>query len=301
MPDVANEAHLGVQGKLELVGMQKVELPIILPSEKGVNVMAPGKADLFVNLSDPSSKGIHMSRLYQIAMNQFESAPLSFELLEATISEFKKSHSDISTEAAIKVHFELMTKRSSLISQLEGWRSYPITLSASSKSGKISYEAEVEVMYSSTCPCSASLARQLIQNRFLESFQNSTYIDRDTMHEWLGQESSICATPHSQRSIAQVKVKLDQKCFNPVDLIDQVEQALQTTVQAMVKREDEQEFAKINGQNLMFCEDAARKVKATLEKSNYSDFRCKVEHLESLHPHDAVAVSIKGVKDGFTA
>ena len=211
MPDVANEAHLGVKGKLNLVGMQEVELPIVLTNDKGINMMVPSKADLFVNLADPSSKGIHMSRLYQIAMNHFESEPLTFELLEKTISEFKKSHQDISDEAAIKVHFEWMTKRNSLISQLEGWRSYPITLSASSKAGKISYQAEVKVMYSSTCPCSASLARQLIQNRFLESFQNSTYIDRDTMHDWLGKENSICATPHSQRSIAQVKIKLG-KC-----------------------------------------------------------------------------------------
>lgn len=300
MPDVANESHNGVQGKLDLVGMQKVELPIMITNDQGAQMMVPSKADLFVNLSDPSSKGIHMSRLYQIAMTQFESGPLSLDLLNKTINEFIESHSDISSEAAIKVHFEWMTKRPSLISQLEGWRSYPITLSASSKNRKIQFEAEVEVMYSSTCPCSASLARQLIQNRFLESFQNSTYIDRDAMHDWLGKESSICATPHSQRSLAQVKVRLEKKDFNPIDLINEIEQALQTTVQAMVKREDEQEFAKVNGANLMFCEDAARKIKAALEKSNYSDYRCKVEHLESLHPHDAVAVAIKGNPGGFS-
>lgn len=301
MPDVANEAHLGAQGKLNLVGMQKVELPILFGDGKGANMMIPSKADLFVNLADPSSKGIHMSRLYQIAMSQFESAPMSLNLLEETLAEFQKSHEDISNEAAIKVHFEWMTKRSSLISNLEGWRSYPVTLSANLKENRTSCEAEVEIMYSSTCPCSASLARQLIQNRFIESFQNSTYIERDVMHEWLGKESSICATPHSQRSLAQVKVKLDQKDFRPVDLIDQIEQALQTSVQAMVKREDEQEFAKINGANLMFCEDAARKIKSALEESHYSDFYCKVEHLESLHPHDAVAVAVKGIQGGFTA
>jgi GTP cyclohydrolase I len=154
-------------------------------------------------------------------------------------------------------------------------------------------------MYSSTCPCSASLARQLIQNRFSESFSQETTIDKQVMLEWLGKEDSICATPHSQRSIAHVKVKTSSPDFSPIDLIDQAEGALSTPVQSMVKREDEQEFARLNGQNLMFCEDAARRLKAALTKLTYEDFRCEVQHFESLHPHDAVAIVVKGVEGGF--
>ena len=75
-----------------------------------------------------------------------------------------------------------------------------------------------------------------------------------------------------------------------------------TPVQAAVKREDEQAFAELNGRNLMFCEDAARIVKRTLDADpRVSDFRAKIRHEESLHPHDAVAVITKGVPDGFTA
>ena len=47
-------------------------------------------------------------------------------------------------------------------------------------------------------------------------------------------------------------------------LIDRVEQALGTPVQTVVKREDEQAFARLNGENLMFCEDAARRMAAAL-------------------------------------
>ena len=301
MPDVANEAHNGIQGTLNLVGMQKVELPLLIKDDKGQVMRVPGKADLYVDLADPSSKGIHMSRLYQIAMDKFESQQLSFELLEQTIQEFMESHSDISKEAAIEVEFEFMAKRPSLVSQKEGWRSYPVHLKAAQKNGRLVLEAEVQVMYSSTCPCSASLARQLIQNKFLEDFRSSTYLERDAMHDWLGKEESICATPHSQRSIAHVRVKLETFDFNPIDLINQVEASLQTSVQSIVKREDEQEFAKLNGKNLMFCEDAARKIKAELESQAYSDYRCEVQHYESLHPHDAVAVAVKGIQDGFKA
>ena len=46
--------------------------------------------------------------------------------------------------------------------------------------------------------------------------------------------------------------------------IDLAEGALKTPVQSAVKREDEQAFARLNGRNLMFCEDAARRIAAVL-------------------------------------
>ena len=78
-------------------------------------------------------------------------------------------------------------------------------------------------------------------------------------------------------------------------LINWIEEALGTPVQTMVKREDEQEFARRNGQNLMFCEDAARRVQAALMKEPLIlDFIAQMNHLESLHPHDAVSVVSRG-------
>ncbi len=68
----------------------------------------------------------------------------------------------------------------------------------------------------------------------------------------------------------------------------------------MVKGENEQEFASPNAANLMICEDAGRRVqKAPDEATRYSDFWVCVEHMESLHPNDAVSVFTKGVADGY--
>ena len=62
-------------------------------------------------------------------------------------------------------------------------------------------------------------------------------------------------------------------------------------MQTAVKRVDEQEFARLNATNLMFCEDAAKRFKNALERLNFvSDYYCKVEHQESLHAHNAVAI-----------
>jgi GTP cyclohydrolase I len=60
-------------------------------------------------------------------------------------------------------------------------------------------------------------------------------------------------------------------------------------------------MCRLNGQNLMFCEDAARKIKGLLEQHNYADYWLQINHYESLHAHDAVAIAVKGVAGGYTA
>lgn len=57
-----------------------------------------------------------------------------------------------------------------------------------------------------------------------------------------------------------------------------------TAVQTAIKRADEQAFALANGQNLMFCEDAARRLHLALHPLNWlSGFAVRVAHAESLH------------------
>jgi GTP cyclohydrolase I len=75
-------------------------------------------------------------------------------------------------------------------------------------------------------------------------------------------------------------------------IINDAEAALGTAVQTAVKRADEQAFALANGQNLMFCEDAARRLNLALRRTpGVNQFHLRVIHAESLHAHDAVAES----------
>ena len=112
------------------------------------------------------------------------------------------------------------------------------------------------------------------------------------MLTWLGSANGIVATPHSQRSSAQLRVHLQGEHLALTELINDAEAALGTAVQTAVKRADEQAFALANGQNLMFCEDAARRLNLALKRSDaVKAFHLKVIHAESLHAHDAVAES----------
>jgi GTP cyclohydrolase I len=167
--------------------------------------------------------------------------------------------------------------------------------------GHFALELQVDVPYSSTCPASAALARQVIRNRFAEDFARGKALDHAAVEHWLGSEQGISATPHSQRSTARVRVRLAPGFDLPVaELVDAIEAALATPVQTAVKREDEQAFARLNGENAMFCEDAARRIRGALATDErIADFHIRAAHHESLHAHDAVAVATKGVPGGF--
>jgi GTP cyclohydrolase I len=169
---------------------------------------------------------------------------------------------------------------------------------------EFSLEMGLEILYSSTCPCSAALARQVIQDKFRHDFIGHGMVDFEKIHEWLGSEEGILATPHSQRSAAEIRARLTPTftMFPIVELIDEIESALKTPVQATVKREDEQAFTRLNGSNLMFCEDAGRRIQTALNTDErILDFWVRCTHYESLHPHNAVSVVTKGVAGGYVA
>jgi GTP cyclohydrolase I len=215
--------------------------------------------------------------------------------LRRVLRDFLDSHAALSTRAEVRIRFDHLVRRESLASRHSGWRAYPVEIVARLGEEGFAAELAVSVQYSSTCPASAALARQLIQDQFASDFADRKVVDRDAVLAWLGGEEGIVATPHAQRSTADVRVKLAHGFDFPIaDLVDLVENALGTPVQTAVKREDEQAFALANAANLMFCEDAARRVASVLAAdARIAAWSARVAHFESLHPHDAVA-SVSG-------
>lgn len=304
MPDIANSAQAQTEGTLDRVGMSNIELPLMVQTDNYPAQQVSAKVELFVNLGDPQAKGIHMSRLY-LQLDQLSTeSELTLQTLTTLLNGFIESHIDLSTEAFVKVEFDYNLRRKSLISEKRGWKAYPVVIIGRLINGQFDFELQVDVPYSSTCPCSAALARQLIQEAFSKQYEQQENVAKEDIVAWLGSTQGIVATPHSQRSVAQVKAKLSDSAdnFPIIALIDLIEATLKTPVQAAVKREDEQEFARLNGQNLMFCEDAARQLQFALnQQTQLSDFWLRVNHYESLHAHDAVSVTTKGIKDGYKA
>ncbi|MBT8071258.1 MAG: GTP cyclohydrolase I FolE2 [Gammaproteobacteria bacterium] len=304
MPDIANEEFASVAGKLEWVGMNDIEMPVRIEDDRGNLIQSTARVTAYVNLKDPDVRGIHMSRLYLHLDQAFGERPLTPATLRQLLCSFLDSHEGLSDRALIRVDFDYVIRRKALESDNVGWRRYPVSMIGILEGQEFSLEMGLEVLYSSTCPCSAALARQLIQDQFKKDFDASHPIDFERVHQWLGTEEGILATPHSQRSAAELRMRLTPtfQMFPIIELIDEVENSLKTPVQATVKREDEQAFALLNGRNLMFCEDAGRRIQTALNADErILDFWARCTHYESLHPHNAVSVITKGIKGGYVA
>ncbi|MAX67381.1 MAG: GTP cyclohydrolase, partial [Halobacteriovoraceae bacterium] len=61
-------------------------------------------------------------------------------------------------------------------------------------------------------------------------------------------------------------------------------------------------FAILNGTHPMFVEHATKRVSKVLNAQEYiKDWLVELEHIESLHSHNAAAVIYKGVENGLRA
>lgn len=290
LPDVTSNANVETPLPLQWVGMEGIAVPISISFQAAKLQQVAAKADLYVSLQKRDAKGIHMSRLHAI-INQLAERDCNKTTMDSLLLDMVASQSGISDAAKINLTFDVLLKKAALISAESGYQSYPVKITAEKNSHGFLYEFTLTIPYSSTCPCSASLARQLYANAIKQQFPH-TKIDQSDLLAWVQSAAGSIATPHSQRSYALVRIGVGENDWPDLsEIILQLESVIGTAVQTMVKRSDEQEFARLNAQNLMFCEDAARRIKKSLEHMpGVQNYWFKVEHQESLHAHDAVVI-----------
>ena len=286
LPDVAFEPA-ALARPLDWVGMEGIALPFGL----GAGAQVAAKVDVAVNLGDADKRGIHMSRLYLHLQQALPTITPDAASLAALMRTLIESQQGIAQHARLDIRYDQLLERAALISEHRGWKRYPVHLQLEADGDELRTVLQVEVDYSSTCPASAALSREINAQAFAQHFEGATP-STEAVRDWLASKAGLAATPHAQRSTATVRVELRKDYTGlPVQaLVDALEAALGTPVQTAVKREDEQAFAEANARNLMFCEDAARRVAAALTSLPWvSAWDARVAHFESLHAHDAVA------------
>ncbi len=299
LPDIMSDVNSQSPACLQWVGMEGIAVPLTLAMAGDDPQRTAVACSAYVSLDDPSAKGIHMSRMYKL-VTQMAEQTINQETIEALLGAIVDSQKGRSKNAKLVLAFPWLLKKPALLSDEYGFQSYDVVITAIKVENLVSYQLQLSVPYSSTCPCSASLSRQLLAEQVDQAFTQSS-VDKDALVTWLSSRAGSVATPHSQRSFAYLKLAMGD---NPIpslsSLVLAVEECLSTPLQTAVKRLDEQEFARLNAENLMFCEDAGRRIKGFLETLNeVNDYWFKVEHQESLHAHNAVVVDQKfttGVK-----
>ena len=302
MPDIA-AGSVDVSGRIDWVGMSNIALTLQVPLADGSEHSVRASADVYVNLNRPDVRGVHMSRMFLLLDEFAQSSRLTPQTCSTLLDSLLDSHEDLSDAVSVTFRFDLLLRRPALISDNSGWREYPVVVKIERRpDGSVRSELQLRITYSSTCPCSLALARTHIREQFNEQFGDAGELDLNAIGEWL-ESSPKWASAHSQRSEADVRLRLPEgtQSYAFEALIEGLEDTLGTPVQTAVKREDEQEFARLNGENPLFVEDASRRLGAHLRGvEGIEGFWLKVHHYESLHAHDAVAVLVHNYDEPTT-
>ena len=273
------------------VGVENVEVPFKLESKYGGFHQMVANVALRTSL-DSNAKGISMSRLL-LTLKPYLDLPLKSklikEILEKLIENVGPSETPGSSAAYMTFDFRMPIVRHSVISDNE----FPIYYKCRFE-GQV-YDAQITetdkvtkrrqwyyrffqgatIQYASYCPCSAELCSVLDTTGF----------------------------PHNQRSFADVMVETDTYGDQYIwleDIIEAVEGVIPTLPYPVIKRVDEQEIARIAGQNPMFVEDAIRSISQSLmNMDGLVDWIVKCSHEESIHTSEAIAINWKGNVGGF--
>lgn len=278
LPDMQNasDALQGANVAIQQVGVSNFKLPLKYRTQTSDAITLETSVTGSVSL-EPGIKGINMSRIVR-SFYDYQDDVFTLETLAKILRSYKDDVGSHDAHLLLSFSYPLLQK--SLRSELFGWQYYNVVFE-----GRIDAQNRVrtfihfDFVYSSACPCSAELAEHAREVR------------------------GIYSIPHSQRSKARIFVEVQPGAELSIeDVHMHCLTALQTETQVMVKREDEQAFAEMNGAVIKFVEDAARLLYEQLDQDpRIKDFEVACAHLESLHSHDAVSVIAKGVPGGYRA
>ena len=276
LPDMMGPAGQiqGADVPIQQVGVSNFRLPLRFAVKGAAVRELPASVTGTVSLGS-GAKGINMSRIVR-TFYTFAERTFTVDLLPRILAAYRRQLG--SEEARLLVRFSYPIRQPALRSGLAGWQFYECAFEGRlDAAGRVRRLIHFDFVYSSACPCSDELSEHARHGR------------------------GIYSIPHSQRSKARVIAEVAEGCKLTIeDLQKLCRAALHTETQVMVKREDEQAFAELNGAYSKFVEDAARLLHQQLDADKrIADFQVTCAHLESLHSHDAVAVVAKGVRGGF--
>ena len=277
LPDLQNGPSSLIQGAnvaIQQVGIHNFKLPLKWRRKEGEPLELETAVTGTVSL-DADKKGINMSRIIR-SFYEHKDNVFNADYIKDILKLYKKNLQTFDAKIILKFSYPIIQQ--SLRSGNEGYQYYNIAVECNlDQNHTFERIVHFDFVYSSACPCSFELGEHA------RKYRNKAIVS------------------HSQRSVARVSIKYNKHIW-----FEEIQQmcikALKTETQVMVKREDEQAFAELNGAYLKFVEDASRLLYDEFNKeSRVTDFKIVCSHLESLHSHDAIGCIVKGVPGGFVA
>lgn len=273
LPDIQNLNSPHLDKEIPRVGIKEFKLPLtIMMREEGKLFHTVARLSSYSNLS-AKLKGTNMSRYSIVLTEAFLNEEVSvlkmpdvLDLLATKIG---------STNSYIQLNFDYLIKTHAPSSKVPSFFNIPCVLEGQrvfigdGEKGSLNYRfyLTTHISYTSLCPCSKEISKY---------------------------------GAHNQRSTAIIKVELknprekDYKIFYIEDAMDVVEKHASAPIRNTLKRVDEKHQTELMYERPRFVEDMSRLIAIELE-TNYLDktiydFSVVVEHYESIHQIDAVAM-----------
>jgi GTP cyclohydrolase I len=267
LPDTQNISTELVDSSqaIDQVGIHAFQLPLKISSASNINPVVLEVAVSSSAALDANVRALNMSRFLRV-FYEFKDAVFTLESLETILRRYQDAFE--CTRCSLQLNFRYPMLQKSLKSGLEGYHFYPAAFEGMIDStNQFRKLLNFEFTYASACPCSSALAQHAAQ------------------------EKKVYAIAHSQRSIANIRAEIYSNAELSLEALQaHCLKALVTETQIMVKREDEQAFAELNGHYVKFVEDAVRQLYSTLSsEKQIKAFSIKCTHEESLHPYNVFA------------
>jgi len=269
LPDI-QQTKPQIRSGIKRVGVSQVELPFRILARNGSSSIPQilATAEMVCDLDD-MTRGISMSRFLR-TIQTYIHIPLRRTTLELILKDFKKQ---LETETvSLKMNFKYPLYKKSPVSNNGFYQFYNCSFRSEFSNNEFKFYESVRIQYAAYCPCSAALC-----------------------HE------GKYGYPHNQRAFADVLIQANpQKYMWLEDIIDLIENSVQTIPYPIIKRSDEKFMAELAKSNTQFVEDAIRKISKDLDSTKgILDWYVQCTHEESIHTSDAIAINWKGLENGF--
>jgi len=220
----------------------------------------PANFSLYVSLI--GGKGIHMSRLPIVLL---EHSPLHIDKksIQNVLDVMEERSGEFCKDYYLKMSFEYARNILSPVTKLKNIMVIPVKIKVSKNDKKYKHILEIMVPYTSLCPCSKEISKY---------------------------------SAHNQRSFATVTVELFNSDYHDVvqNIILAVERCVSCPIYNILKREDEKYVTERAYENPNFVEDISRNIGVELDKfleiDYINDYCIVINHEESIHQHNAVAI-----------
>ena len=278
LPDIQELKTGYPQKAIQKVGIRNVRVPIRIDKKDGGENICSAEISIYTDLTK-ESKGTNMSR-YRILIEEFlieKNVKLHDLVREMLIATKERLGSN---NAYLKIRFPYYLVTTAPASKLKSYIDLRVTFEGkltvkspvkfqgelAKQDDKMELFLTVRVPYTSLCPCSKKISEY---------------------------------GAHNQRSFADVTVKLDESkgIMWIEDIYEVVNKCASAPIINGLKREDEAYQTELMYEQPKFVEDMVREIGQELDKEldkRITDYTVVVNHEESIHTHDAVAVISAG-------